>query len=152
MQTLWVMRHGLAESQFDTDFNRALSDFGKLQARQIASKMLDSENELPSLMLASPLRRTQETATVVHEKLGLAQPFQTEEMLVHSADHKVLGDFLLSVETPKVMIVSHMPIVAYLCQYLSPNCDIYGFQTAQVVKLNIDDDDKVTLDKVYLAD
>jgi len=145
------MRHGLAESHFDTDFNRALSDIGKMQAENIAQQLLAEQGELPEHMLVSPLRRTQETAQQVHETLGMTRPFEDEALLIHSADHKLLGDYLLSHHSAKLMIVSHMPIVAELCQYLVPGCEVFGFQTAQVVKLVFDSSRKAAIEKIYLA-
>lgn len=136
MKTLWIMRHGLAESQFDSDFNRALSKLGEQQAASVATKLLNSEDNLPQRMLVSPFRRTQETAKVVQSVLELDKDFETEDMLVHYGDHKILGDYLLTLADERVLIVSHMPIVASLCQYLSPTSNVFGFQTAQVAKLN----------------
>lgn len=135
MDTLWVMRHGLAESHFDTDFNRALSSVGEQQAANVAKKIVAEQAELPEKMLVSPFRRTQETARVIQPILGLNDDFETEDMLVHYGDHQILGDYLMTLEADKVIIVSHMPIVANLCQYLAPSANIFGFQTAQVAKL-----------------
>ncbi len=144
------MRHGLAESEFDSDFSRALSHVGKKQATDIALQIQASEDFLPTNMLVSPFRRTQETAQIVHEILKLETPFESEELLVHFADHQLLGEFLLQGNFEHLMIISHMPIVARLCQYLSPKCNIYGFHTAQVVKLNFDIKNNALVDKVYL--
>ncbi len=130
------MRHGLAVDNFESDFSRALSDTGKKQADDVANQLLAESSRLPANMLVSPFARTQSTAKIVHQTLGLSNPFETEDLLVHFADHKTLGDFLLASRYQNLMIVSHMPIVAQLCQYLSPDCDIYGFQTAQIVELN----------------
>jgi len=137
------MRHGLAEAQFDTDFHRALSETGKQQVEDSIQQLLDAQvlntkKVLPIDMLVSPFQRTLSTANIVHRMLSLNKPYQTDEMLVHFADHKVLGDFLLASDYEKLLIVSHMPIVAHLCQYLSPSCDIFGFQTAQIVRLDFD--------------
>lgn len=152
LQSLWIMRHGLAESEFDSDFNRALSETGERQALNVASKILLEEPELPLDMLVSPFRRTQETAQLVHQKLALPQPFVTEDMLVHYADHQLLGNFLLASQYTRLIIVSHMPIVARLCQYLSPECNIFGFQTGQAVKLSFNHQGKAEATKIITPD
>ena len=148
------MRHGLAVDQFDSDFSRALSATGEAQARSVAEQLAKESPEVPSNMLVSPFSRTQSTAKIVHRILGLETPFETEEMLVHFADHKILGDFLLASDYTDLIIVSHMPIVARLCQYLAPSCEIYGFQTAQLVRmdfsLNSNKNNIGTISKVYL--
>jgi len=140
LKTLWIMRHGLAVDQFESDFTRALSAVGESQAESIAQQMLAQADDLPTDMLVSPFSRTQSTAEIVHKKLDLKHPFETEDMLVHFADHKILGDYLLASSYRKLMIVSHMPIVAHLCRYLAPNCGINGFQTAQTVKMIFEQD------------
>jgi phosphohistidine phosphatase len=151
LKTLWVMRHGLAVDQFDSDFTRALSKTGKVQAENIGEQLLKDCDELPQRMLVSPFRRTQETAQIVHAALKLKDPFETEDMLVHFGDPRLLGDYLLSLNEERVMIVSHMPIVAQLCEYLAPGCGVYGFQTAQVVKLNAATSTTLAFAKSFLA-
>ncbi|MET1256063.1 phosphohistidine phosphatase SixA [Aliikangiella maris] len=152
LKTLWIMRHGLAVNEFQTDFSRALSETGKQQAQSVARQMLAQETILPSHMLVSPFRRTQQTAEIVHSLLNLAKPFATEELLVHYADSQLLGEFLLESPTSELIIVSHMPIVARLCQYLSPGCQIFGFETAQIVKLTIQHPRNAMVEKVYLPE
>lgn len=156
LRTLWIMRHGLAEDSFESDFTRPLSKTGRLQAANTAEQLINDSEQLPRDMLVSPFSRTQSTAKIVHQKLALSHPFETDEMLVHFADHKILGDFLLASRYRDLIIVSHMPIVARLCQYLSPGCDIYGFQTAQIVRMDFDSNKQKTqigrVNKIYFPD
>ena len=151
---LWIMRHGLAENEFDTDFSRALAATGRQETLDVTTQLLaDSATsegrELPTEMIVSPFKRTQQTAQIVCQKLGLGSTFTTDEMLVHFADHRILGDYLLAQDTQQLMIVSHMPIVAYLCQYLDPGCGIQGFHTAQIVRLDADNNGQPKLKKIY---
>ncbi len=147
------MRHGLAVSEFDTDFNRALSSVGQQQANNVANQLKTEGCNEPIEMLVSPFRRTQETAQIVHRELGLDKPFVTEELLVHFGDHKMLADYLLATDKPRLIIISHMPIVAKLCQYLSPGCNISGFQTAQAVRLSFESDESAAIvSKIVLPD
>ncbi len=149
LKSLWIMRHGLAENEFDSDFNRALSSYGYQQAANIAEQLIADNADIEN-MIVSPFKRTQETATCVHNKLGLTKAFKTDDLLVHFADHQLLGDYLLAFDKPSVMIVSHMPIVANLTQYLVPNCEIFGYQTAQTVKVSFDSLGHSKIEKVYL--
>ena len=57
LSNLWIMRHGLAESQFESDFTRALSLKGKKEALSVAQQLVDNENILPDKMLVSPFLR-----------------------------------------------------------------------------------------------
>jgi phosphohistidine phosphatase len=168
LSKLWIMRHGLAKSEFSSDFERELSATGENEALRVVEQMLEQETELPQQMLVSPFKRTQQTANIVYKNLKIQAPFETEDMLVHFADAKLLGDYLLACGHKNLMIVSHMPIVAALCQYLVADCKIYAFATAQVVKLSFDmpvssseltsvqktqtlTAGKATIEKIYLA-
>lgn len=157
LKTLWIMRHGLAENDFDTDFNRALSSIGANEVTSSMTKMLEEALEKPTRLLVSPFRRTQETAAIVerlinqYNSAGNLVQIELEEMLVHFADHQLLANYLLSIEDEKLMIVSHMPIVARLCQTLVYDCDVYGFQTAQIVKINFDDQQQGKIVAQYYA-
>ena len=142
LEHLWILRHGLAADQFDTDFNRALSEKGETQVKSSIRQLIETEKTLPLDMLVSPFKRTLSTANITYDMLPMQKPYKTDEMLVHFADHKILGDYLLASGYKNLIIVSHMPIVARLCQYLSPNCDIFGFETAQLVRLDFDNNDK----------
>ncbi len=149
MKTLWIMRHGLAEIEFASDFTRALSNIGEKQVLDVAEQLIANEPILPTTMIVSPFTRTQQTAQIMHQKLAIIEPFENEELLVHFADPRLLGDYLLAREFEQLMIVSHMPIVAELCQYLSPGCNIYGFQTAQIVKLHIAQHNAAKVGNIY---
>lgn len=154
LKILWIMRHGLAEAEYDSDFTRALSAKGELQAKDVASQLLADWHEqdfiLPQQMLVSPFKRTQQTAKIMHQLLELKTPLQTEEMLVHTADAKLLASYLLASDFKHLMLVSHMPIVAYLCQQLLSSTTINAFQTAQIVKLKFDEQQTAQVEKIYL--
>lgn len=155
LKHLWVMRHGLAKDNYECDFNRGLSLVGERQAKAVAEQLVfdfkKTGTALPQSMLVSPFRRTQETAKVVHKILNLSQDFEIEEMLVHSGDAKILGDYLLASHFESLILISHMPIVADLCRYLLGSINVSGFQTAQVVKLAFDSDQKASLEKNYIV-
>jgi len=143
LKSLWIMRHGLAESQFESDFSRALSSVGAIQAKNVASQIKQDSDLQPINMLVSPFARTQSTAEIVHSTLSMKQAFETEEMLVHFGDHRILGEFLKSCDFEYLILISHMPIVAYLCHYLCDNIEMNGFETAQAVRLDFNGDNSL---------
>ncbi len=136
LKSLWIMRHGLAESRFESDFSRPLSSVGARQAKSVATQIKQESELQPLNMLVSPFARTQSTAEIVHSTLSMTQAFETEEMLVHFGDHRILAEFLKSCNFEYLILISHMPIVAYLCHYLCDNIEIDGFETAQAVRLD----------------
>ncbi len=136
LKSLWIMRHGLAESQFESDFSRPLSMVGSSQAKNVATQIRHDSELQPLNMLVSPFARTQSTAEIVHLTLSMKEAFETDKMLVHFADHRILGEFLMSCDFEYLILISHMPIVAYLCHYLCNNIQVNGFETAQAVRLD----------------
>jgi len=134
-ETIWIMRHGLAENQFDSDFNRALSATGAKQAQSVAQQIM-ADGLMPTRLIASPYRRTQETAQVVRDTLGLDLPIESDEQFVHFADHRVAASYLAALDDPAVMVISHMPIVAKMSQYLDASLTLSGFQTAQALRFD----------------
>lgn len=149
MKSLWIMRHGMAKKKFQTDRSRELSVTGRAQALDVARQLRADKDDLPRQMLVSPFVRTQQTAQIVHQTLDIKTPFEVEELLVYSADYKMLATYLLASDFDKLIIVSHMPLVANLCQYLAAE-NIFSFQTAQVVKLDFISSAKAKLSKIYL--
>ncbi|MDH5432418.1 MAG: phosphohistidine phosphatase SixA [Gammaproteobacteria bacterium] len=138
LKQLWIMRHGLAKSEFTSDFERELSEVGAKQAQSVVRKWLLDNHDMPDKMLISPFKRTQQTAHVVLSEMDCPIESETEEMLVHFADHRVLASYLLSQESENLWVVSHMPIVARLTAYLTNNDTIAGFETAQLVGVKFD--------------
>lgn len=133
--TLWLMRHGLAVDQFDSDFSRELSEHGAEQVRDVCQQILKAK-DLPTEVLSSPFERTQATAEIAKQVLDIPSAIQTEEMLVHFADHQVVGEYLKVTEFEKLLVVTHMPIIARLAHYLDADCAVSSFSTAQVARFD----------------
>jgi probable phosphoglycerate mutase len=71
--TLLLVRHGEtdwnAEGRLQGQTDRPLSDFGRLQARELADELADEQLDA---IYASDLARARETAEIVGERLGLS--------------------------------------------------------------------------------
>jgi len=108
---LIILRHGEA-GYAPADHERTLTKTGQTQIRQ-QYFWLKEQGLKPELILYSPYQRTFETA-------GLATDFfpevtlQVEPLLTPDADPALAASFLLSLEQKRIMVVSHMPMVADL--------------------------------------
>jgi len=67
---LYLLRHADADTEAATDEERALSEKGKEQSHRVA-QFFESKGLKPALILASPLRRAQQTAQVLADSLGI---------------------------------------------------------------------------------
>ncbi len=134
MNRLWVMRHGDAVWQSGKDSLRPLSELGFQQIEMVAAQighLLDSSVAL----WCSPYVRTKQTAEHLMKTLDWKpQTFQEEKMLTPDSSVDMLTGYLETSSTD-LLLVSHMPIVAYLVQALSRDNHLKGFSTSQVTLL-----------------
>jgi phosphohistidine phosphatase len=113
---LYLLRHANADTVAERDDDRALSEKGEEQARNVA-RFCDERGLKPEVILTSPLRRTQQTAAPVGKKLGadiLIAPWLASGMMPESATAE-LGAYL---QFESVMIVGHEPDFSLLIAHL----------------------------------
>nr|WP_220464609.1 phosphohistidine phosphatase SixA [Pseudomonas juntendi] len=108
---MWVLRHGEAELRANTDTERRLTAHGREQVVRSAAHLLGQPLQA---IIASPYVRAQQTAALVHETLGFAEPLRTVPWLTPEADvQQVIGEIeRLGLE--HVLLVSHQPLVGNL--------------------------------------
>ena len=108
---LWVLRHGEAELRANSDAERRLTAHGREQVVRSAAHLLGQPLQA---MIASPYVRAQQTAALVHETLGFAEPLRTVPWLTPEADvQQVIGE-IERLGLQHVLLVSHQPLVGNL--------------------------------------
>lgn len=142
MKQLIIIRHAKAESGGgqQADFDRVLSETGKTDAQSAGLFLKNILNEKP-FVLASPAKRTRQTAEIIAKGLGL----DARELHFEPDIYQAGGDKLLSIvrslpeHVNTAILVGHNPGVSWLLQLLSgeetekfPPCTIAGlrFQVA----------------------
>lgn len=108
---LWVLRHGEAEPRANTDAERRLTAHGREQVLRSAAVLL---GEPLQAILASPYVRAQQTAGLVHQALGFAEPVQTVRWLTPDSDPQEVIAELDKLGLEQVLLVSHQPLVSTL--------------------------------------
>ena len=113
---LYLLRHADAESFAESDEARRLTEKGEAQAKKVA-RFFDERELRPEVILTSPLRRTQQTAGPIGERLGvevLVAPWLASGMMpaVGAAE---LREYLRFRE---VLIVGHEPDFSLLIAHL----------------------------------
>lgn len=131
---LVILRHGEAGSA-ESDFDRALTKKGRDQiTRQY--QWLQQQSFLPELILHSPYQRTVETALLSAQFFPDAQR-KIEPMITPDASPQVIAEQIHTFGKIKILMISHMPMVAYLTVALLPKVDIFGFPLAGLCYLQL---------------
>jgi len=123
MKRLTLIRHANADWKDANvpDFDRPLNKRGLSEAEAIGKQLLEHE-VLPDLLLASPARRTQQTAEIIAHKLDLPQRrVKAHEGLYLATIDDILA--LVRATGPKVQhlaIVGHNPGISEVAKHLAP--------------------------------
>lgn len=111
MEEVFILRHGHAEDLHEAkdDFNRKLTDEGKLKIARL-STFLNSIGEEIELVLSSPYLRTKETTEIFTNNLDYKPKVQIEDFLSLGASSKDIAKGLLRFSSyKKILIVGHAP-------------------------------------------
>lgn len=112
---LLILRHGQAEpflsGGVSDDAGRVLTEHGRAQVAQVCELRADKLGKVRAIW-ASPFLRTQQTATIVAQHLGL--PVISESLLIGDTPPQRLLDALQRERAFPLLLVSHQPLVGSL--------------------------------------
>tara|TARA_B100000212_G_scaffold333263_1_gene302424 strand:- start:14373 stop:14855 length:483 start_codon:yes stop_codon:yes gene_type:complete len=115
-QTLYLVRHAHA-ADFQPDSKRPLSAKGKKQIERISSALRGKGLIEPSVIWHSPYLRAIETATLLHEGLGLSVGLETVDGITPFDDPSKIAERIDS-STEDIMVVGHEPKLSSLTSLL----------------------------------
>ena len=135
---LYLLRHADADTIAETDDARPISDKGVGQARKVA-RFCEAREMEKVRVLASPLRRTHETAEIVARHLGaelLVVPWLKSGMRPQGA----LEHLREYAEEKAVMLVGHEPDLSALvaCLLGMASGDRIEIRKASLTRLTVD--------------
>jgi phosphohistidine phosphatase len=112
-----LLRHGDASthSRYD-DSERPLTDTGIRQAASVGT-FLQRINVRIDVALTSPLKRAQETASIVLSHVK-NQQFEISELLMNGTDPQRLFEHLQKIKAPTVLLVGHEPYLSEIVSLL----------------------------------
>lgn len=120
MQIL-VIRHAPAEDISDAHFSdgqRALTSKGRKLFREFAQRMIKAD-QVPELVLYSPLVRTTQTAEILQEVTGISKDcVRVEPLLSPGMSTTQLVNLLQDLPEQRVAIVGHNPDVSHCTSQL----------------------------------
>ncbi|MEO6699857.1 MAG: phosphohistidine phosphatase SixA [Paraperlucidibaca sp.] len=139
---LYLLRHADAAFEAERDELRPLTARGWAQAQDVAD-WLCGQVTGPVRVVASPLLRAQQTASVVSQALGLALASQMPEL---SSDGDPLRaetalSLLAGEGIEDLIVVSHMPLIASLYAWIAEGTlttgEAYDLAEVRVLALDI---------------
>lgn len=116
---LLILRHAKASRDAGPDHERPLTRRGRKDASRIARWMLTNDL-VPDCVLASPSRRTRETAELVLDEMGLAADVPRWDERAYLADVPTLLELIARApaEARRVLVVGHNPGLEELVRHL----------------------------------
>ena len=148
MRRLTLMRH--ADAQWKdpeiADFARPLNKRGIAEAEAMARRLVELDL-LPDLLLASPARRTLQTADIVVRELAInPRQLRFEEALYLAAAKDLLDIIRMTgPRVPHLMVIAHNPGISELARQLAPDNGINGLSTGAVCSITFDSPDWLSL-------
>jgi phosphohistidine phosphatase len=139
MKKVILVRHGQAEDLQlgKTDFDRRLTDVGKLEVVRVGRQLFD-EKLSPKSLITSHAIRAVATAKII----ALSLEFLESKIEINKGLYSgTYSDYLLSIqetddEQDTILIVGHNPVISQTVNYLTATQHI--FPTAGIVVINFD--------------
>ncbi|WP_028109537.1 phosphohistidine phosphatase SixA [Ferrimonas futtsuensis] len=135
---LYLMRHGEAGFDASVDSQRTLTDLGQREVLHMGAR-LTQELSLCELVLVSPYVRAQQSWICLQAALPDDVQVETLEELVPNADpvlsHDVIAAYAEAHGAERVLVVAHMPLLAYLVREFVPGVEPPLFATAAVASV-----------------
>jgi phosphohistidine phosphatase len=141
VKRLTLMRHADArwKDPLLSDLERPLNRRGTAAAEAMARRLLELEL-VPDLVLASPARRTQQTAEIVARELSLParRVLREEALYLASAADMLRVVHGAGPRLAHLLVVAHNPGVSELMQLLVPKGDKAGLAPAALCSIGFE--------------
>lgn len=140
MKTLYLFRHGDAESSRDSDYNRNLSEEGKTMTL-LMGEDLKAAGTVIEKIISSGAPRAKVTAETIAEKISYPPENIEFDNIIYDAK---IGDELLPLiqKTPdtisSLMIVGHNPVLSDLASSLVDGCKKTDLSKSSAVRIDFD--------------
>lgn len=140
MKSIYLVRHANAgwSNSNTSDFERTLSERGRLEADEMARRFVVNESR-PDLIVSSPASRALETAEIFAEVLGYDPESIRREAAIYSGDIDTLEGIVkeLPKELDSVMIFGHNPTISLYASWLTGR-HIGQMETCGVLRLALE--------------
>ncbi|WP_299496226.1 phosphohistidine phosphatase SixA [uncultured Shewanella sp.] len=132
---LYLMRHGEANHQANSDQERTLTDAGRFQTVMMSQWLATSVQHF-DLVLVSPYVRAQQTWQEVSQHFMEPTQWHVLEELTplnHASDTMdVILAYVEFYQAKKVLVIAHMPLLGYLVNAFLPDVEPPLFSTSGI--------------------
>lgn len=136
---VYLMRHGEASFDADSDINRELTDRGRQEALRSVKSVITASRTIDAVW-SSPYLRAKQTAEIAVKELGA--PLSLQPRLTPDYNPSKVTDWLyeLNGSVNSVLITSHMPLVGKLVSLMVDGDLLHQlpFATGMIVHLHAD--------------
>ena len=140
---LFLMRHGEASYQANSDKERVLTELGVEQSRTMAKWLMKDISQF-DLVLVSPFVRAQQTWKNLLDLNIRSKKVCTLSELTPSSDPSksstAISAYAEHYQAETVLVVAHMPLLGYLVNEFVPSEEPPIFATAGIAILDLSDD------------
>ncbi len=138
--TIYLLRHAIAENRAASgvDRDRALTPDG-IAKLNIVLRVAAKAGMDPAMILASPYRRTVETADVAHRIFNVEQDVVLSDALTPDASPRRAWDEMrIWHEDAPLLVVTHEPLVSGLFSFLlGSSAQIHEFKKSGIARIDI---------------
>ncbi|MEA5259434.1 histidine phosphatase family protein [Arcicella aquatica] len=137
-KTLYLVRHAKASESVSPDLIRPLTSSGMIDAARMGRNLSTKINPI-DLIITSNAERTQMTAKVLSEQLGIADEkiHVLSDLYESSPKHYLDAVNAIPENINAVILVGHNPSISYFAEYLT-HADIGSMPTCAVVGMKIE--------------
>ncbi len=138
---LYILRHGKAEpygNRYPSDSIRPLSPKGKRRTK-LSTKGMKATNVSVDLIVSSPLLRARQTAEIVHDGLGIAEPIEFSDTLASGNVRGILSTVDARSSLSGLMLVGHEPTLSELISTMASGSyhTAFNLKPGGMCKLNV---------------
>ena len=138
---LYILRHGKAEpygQRYPSDNIRPLSPKGKRRTK-LSTKGMKATNVSVDLIVSSPLLRARQTAEIVHDGLGIAEPIEFSDTLASGNVRAILSTVDARSSLSGLMLVGHEPTLSELISTMASGSyhTAFNLKPGGMCKLNV---------------
>jgi phosphohistidine phosphatase len=136
---LYLMRHGEAGFQAQSDRERTLTETGRYHTRLMSNWLARTVSAF-DLVLVSPYLRAQQTWQEVNTHFPDPRKWLVLDELVPAGDPVTAADLILAYaehyKADKVLVISHMPLLGYMVSELVAGTEPPLFTTSGVTLID----------------
>lgn len=133
---IYLVRHGDAENPL-ANSERPLTNYGEKQVLELAKKIKEKDFDIDEIC-HSGILRAQQTAQIIQKELGGTHSLVKVDDLLPESDIEIWFE-KLSESKKNIMLVGHMPFMAFLGEALMKNQIELGFSTASMISFRYED-------------